>query len=222
MRKKKRLILVLLLFLIFSSYNPEKFRVQQSFYLSIKKIIIEETVAVDVNQLREELKFLIEKNILFLDKEEIKKVLGKYDFISNVKIKKIFPKTVKIIIVEEQPIGILHYDRKKFYISSNGKKIKYKEIYKYKNLPLVFGNQNNFYLFYKELQEINFPISKVKEFYFFEINRWDVVMNNNKILKLPVNSYKKIAKNFTTILNDVNFDKYQIFDYRIENQLILK
>ena len=124
MRKKKRLTLVLLLFLIFSSYNPEKFRVQQNFYLSIKKIIIEETVAVDVNQLREELKFLIEKNILFLDKEEIKKVLGKYDFISNVKIKKIFPKTVKIIIVEEQPIGILHYDRKKFYISSNGKKIK--------------------------------------------------------------------------------------------------
>jgi len=45
---------------------------------------------------------------------------------------------------------------------------------------------------------------------------------DERIIKLPEKNYQNILEELNSILKDNNFSKYKIFDYRINNQLILK
>ena len=69
---------------------------------------------------------------------------------------------------------------------------------------------------------MNFPLSLIKKYYLHESIRWDLQIYNNKIIKLPSEDYTKSLKNFIDLRKKNDFDKYTIFDYRINNQLILK
>ena len=91
----------------------------------------------------------------------------------------------------------------------------------YDNLPIVFGNEYDFYILYKKLLNINFPLDNIKAYYLFESGRWDLEMFDNKVIKLPISDYQFSIKNFIESINNDNFNKYKIFDYRIKNQLIL-
>ena len=42
------------------------------------------------------------------------------------------------------------------------------------------------------------------------------------VIKLPPENYMKSLKNYLVLRNKQNFKKYTVFDYRINNQLILK
>ena len=74
---------------------------------------------------------------------------------------------------------------------------------------------------YNNLIKTNFPISEIKSFYYFEIGRWDIVLKNNKVIKLPVKNFNSSLKNYMELSEEINFEKYSIFDYRIKDQLIL-
>ena len=88
-------------------------------------------------------------------------------------------------------------------------------------LPNIFGKQKNFLEIYSALNQIGFPISDIKSFYHFDIGRWDIILNNNKIIKLPVKNFNISLKNYMELNKKTNFEKYSTFDYRIKNQLIL-
>tara|TARA_B100000575_G_C22976416_1_gene563479 strand:- start:410 stop:553 length:144 start_codon:yes stop_codon:yes gene_type:complete len=47
-------------------------------------------------------------------------------------------------------------------------------------------------------------------------------MINNKTIKLPIKNYEKSLKNFLRINEMDDFTKFKVFDYRINEQLILK
>ena len=49
-----------------------------------------------------------------------------------------------------------------------------------------------------------------------------VYMEINETIKLPIKNYDQSLMNYTNIIGKKNFQKYKIFDYRINNQLILK
>ena len=72
------------------------------------------------------------------------------------------------------------------------------------------------------MKETNFPLSAIKTFYLFETKRWDLITKNGITVKLPIDNYKNSLKNFLTINKKPNFKKYEVFDYRIKDQLILK
>ena len=112
--------------------------------------------------------------------------------------------------------------KKKFYVSENIDLINYKFIQDYKNLPIVFGDIDNFEIFFKNLKKINFPLELIKKYYFYESKRWDMEIEDKIIIKLPPKNYTKSLENFMNLRSNNNFDKYKVFDYRINNQLILK
>ena len=146
----------------------------------------------------------------------------KYDFISIIQLKKKYPDTLKILISENIPVATEINKKKKYYLTKNGKKIKYIELKMYENLPVIFGNHKKFNFLYNELKKSNFKINKVKAFYYFEIGRWDIVLHDATTIKLPVTNYQKILTEIDLLLNDISFSKYKIFDYRIKDQLILR
>ena len=217
---KKTIFGLLTLFVILTSYNP-KFDIKISSNFNIKKIIIENNVILNDQTINEKLSYLYNENLFNLNSDKITKILNEDSFIESFSIKKIYPNTIKLEIKEKQPIAILIDKKKKFYISNKGNLIDFFNIDIYQDLPNVFGNGKDFYTLYLDLQNVNFPIKMIKSFYFFETGRWDLILNNEKIIKLPVNNYLFSLNNFINFMDNTQFKKYKIFDYRIKDQLIL-
>ena len=217
---KKSLFGLIILFILLTTYTP-KFDFTLNSILNIKKIEIENNSIVESDKIKKKLSFLYKENLFFLNLEDIEKNLKNETFIESFSIKKIYPDTLKIIIVEKKPIAILHNKKEKFYISSKGNLINFIDINIYNDLPTVFGDGENFYSLYQDLQNIRFSLDKIKSYYFFESGRWDLVMQDDKVIKLPVEDYLSSLKNFMLSKTNSNFNKYKIFDYRIKDQLIL-
>ena len=144
------------------------------------------------------------------------------DFIESYNIKKKYPHTLKIKIFEKKPIAILIDKKNKFYLSDKVDLITFKKIKEYQNLPYVFGKKKNFEILYNDLKKNNFPFNIIKKYTFFETNRWDVETTDDNLIKLSSKDYVKNLNNYLDLIKKNNFKKYKTFDYRIDNQLILK
>ena len=217
---KKRLLIALALLALLTTYKPQKIFLSEQF--DIKEIVIENNFILSDKQIKEDLFFLYNNNLIFVNSSNIKKTLKKENFISSFEIKKIYPNKIKIKIFEKKPIAILQQKKEKFYISENIDLIDYLDLENYKNLPIVFGDKKNFEELYQNIKKINFPLNLIKKYYLYESIRWDLETYKKKIIKLPNKNYIKSLKNFMNIRRDINFDKYTVFDYRINDQLILK
>ena len=217
---KKSLFGLIVLFILLTTYTP-KFNFIINSNLHIQKIKIENNSIVESDKIKEKLSFLYKENLFFLNTEDIETNLKSETFIESFSIKKIYPNTLKLIIVEKKPIAILQNKKKKFYISNKGDLINFTDIKIYNDLPTVFGNGESFYSLYQDLQNIRFPLEMIKSFYFFESGRWDLVMHDDKVIKLPIKNYLPSLKNFMLSKANSNFNNYKIFDYRIKDQLIL-
>ncbi|OUV60224.1 MAG: hypothetical protein CBC88_02915 [Candidatus Pelagibacter sp. TMED128] len=217
---KKSFFGLILLFVLLTTYSP-KFSFIKDLNLNIENIEIENNTIIKTEKIKDRLSFLYNENLFFLNIENIEENLKKEDFIESFTIKKIYPNNLKLMIVEKKVIAILQNKQKKFYISNKGDLINFIDIEFYKDLPTVFGNGENFYSLYLDLQNVKFPLHMIRSFYFFESGRWDLIMVDGKIIKLPVEDYLFSLKNFMLSKSKSNFDNYKIFDYRIKDQLIL-
>ena len=219
---KKSLFGLVILLILLTTYKPN-FNLNENFFLNINKVEIEikNNSIIKIEDIRNELRFIYSKNLFFLDLNEIEKKLAKETLIQNIIIKKIYPFKLKIIITEKKILAIVQDKKKKYYITKDGILINFISSKKHKDLPIVFGNGKKFYTFYKNLEKINFPIKKIKSFYFFESGRWDLLMNNDTTVKLPVKEYISSLKNFISAQENSSFDVYKVFDYRVKDQLIL-
>ena len=221
MIKGNNFFLLIFFFITFTTYNSNE-KKNFSIIFPINKIIIKGTYAVDLIKLKAELEFLRKTSLFFLKDKEIIKVTKKYDFISGIQLKKKYPNTLKITISENIPVVTEIKEKKRYYLTKDGKKINYIELKAYENLPIIFGNHKNFSFLLNQLQVSNFSINKIKAFYYFDVGRWDITLKDNRTIKLPATNYEKILVQMDSILNNSSFSKYQIFDYRIKDQLILQ
>ncbi len=217
---KKSFFGLIIIFILLTTYTP-KFKFIMNSNLYIQKIEVENNSIIKANEIKKKLSFLYKESLFFLNIKDIRENLKNETFIESFSIKKIYPNTLKLMIVEKIPIAVLQNKKKKFYISDKGDLINFIDIKIYNDLPIVFGNGDNFYSLYQDLQNIKFPLETIKSFYFFESGRWDLIMDDDKVIKLPINDYLFSLKNFMLSKNNSNFTNYRIFDYRIKDQLIL-
>ena len=222
MKKSLKIYFLIFIFFIFSTYSIHESRERVSILFPIKKILIENTVVTNLPKLKSDLTFLISTSLLFLNEEKILTTIKNYDFISNIQLKKKYPNTLKITIIEKIPLAIQTVDKKKYYVTGDNKKINFIDLKIYENLPSIFGNYKNFHIFYSDLEKSNFKTNEIKAFYYFDIGRWDIVFKNEKIIKFPEKNYLELLPKINALINDNNFSKYKIFDFRIKDQLILR
>jgi len=219
---KNKFFLLIFIFIVLTTCNFNDQKKNLSIIFPIKQIITEGVHAFDSKKLKLELEFLKNTSLFFLKEKEIAKVFDKYDFISSFKLKKKYPDTLKISISEYIAVATKIDHKKKYYLTKEGKKINYTELDIYKKLTIIIGNHKKFSFFFNELVKNNFNINKIKAFYYFDVGRWDIVLKDEKTIKLPQTNYENIIKEVDSILNDPSFSKYKIFDYRIKEQLILQ
>ncbi len=218
---KNRLLSALILLLLFSTYN-----IQNTFSLSskikIQEVIVENNLILDEQMIKKKLSFLYRTNIFLLNTDKIASELKEIDFINSFEIKKLYPDKIKIKVFEKKPIAVIQNKQVKKYFTNSGEIINFIDLKEYNDLPIVFGDKENFLIFYQKLKQVNFPINEVKKFYLFESKRWDLITNNDQVIKLPIKNYESSLNNFIDLKKKPNFQKFKTFDYRIKDQLILK
>jgi|TARA_B110000114_G_C15016956_1_gene367245 cell division protein FtsQ len=218
--KKNKIIIYVFLLLILSTTNEKFVADQNSNPSKINQIKIEGLSNTNNLKIFNQLKNLSYKNILLINKEEIQKVISRYNVIEEYSIKKIYPSTIDINIKPTKFVARLSSNDQ--LVGSNGKLIEDKQ--NSEILPYIFGefNSQNFLKFKKDIEQSKFTFNKFKTLYFFPSNRWDVLTHDDVLIKLPQNNIFKSLNLAYIIIDGNDFKKKKLIDLRVNNHLIIK
>ena len=220
--KKKTITFLILALLFLSSINNQLFveKKKMLYNLETNKVIgLDNSINLKIE---EDLNFLKNSNIFFIDKEILKDQVGKYNFIEKYNIFKLYPSK---IILELKKTNFLAHTIKNneiFIIGSNGKFIKTDKFSNYEKLPIVFGKftGEKFISFKKILNEADLNYNNLEEIFFYPSGRIDIKDKNNILIKLPIENLKQALSVASKIINNKSFNN-NIIDLRVSNQLIL-
>jgi len=219
--KKNKVIFYLLLLFILSTTSGKFVEYQKTYSFTINQINIEGLSNVDKKKIFYDLNNLFSKSILLVSKEEIKKVINKYNIIEEYSIKKIYPSTINIDIIPTKYLARTSNDNQ-LLVGANGKLIK--DIENIEILPYIFGefNSEDFLIFKKNIVKSKFNFTKFKMLYFFPSNRWDILTNDDILIRLPRdNLFDSLNLAYKIIINN-NFKNKNLIDLRINNHLIIQ
>ena len=226
MNKLYKIFFLFILLIFLTTYTPKKFDIisqkEIGGFFNIQKIEITDNYLVSDQKIKSHLKNLYGQNIFFVKYKSSKEIINKIDLINKIEIKKKYPDTIKVKIYEESPIAILNKKNKKFIVMESSKLIPFTETKPFKNLPTVFGEESEIHLvdFLKNLQNAEFPIARIKNFYFFKIGRWDIQLKNDQIIKFPFKNVIESINQSIKLMYRKDFTKYKIIDLRISGKII--
>ena len=218
--KKNKIIIYLLLLFILSTTSVRFFETQNIYISKVNKINITGLINADSSKILSELNDLFYKNILLVNKEEIQKVMKKYNIIEEYSIKKVYPSTININIKPTKLVARLSSNNQ--LVGANGKLIIGNR--NNEKLPYIFGefNSEDFLNIKKKIEQSNFTFTQFKILYFFPSNRWDILTYDNILIKLPRNNITKSLDLAHKIIISNDLKNKNFIDLRMNNNLILK
>ena len=227
MKKFYKIVLLLTALIFLSTFNPKEFNLAKkkgNTLFKIENIEIKNNFLTNKNEIEEKLNIIRKENIFLIKREDIEKPLKEINFLRKIEVKKKYPSTIIIKIFETKPVAILFKNQVKYIIDSSSNLIAFNKDMKFNNLPGIFGAQaeENFISFFHQLEKNNFPNKKIKNFYYFQIGRWDLQLVNNKVIKFPHNNIEDAIIKSIELLDHKNFKSYNIIDLRIDGKIIAK
>ena len=221
-------ITALVITLIFlTTYSPHEFNIfinKKNIFFKLENIEIQNNNLINESKILEKLTQIYGKSVIFIKRDEIEKPLNSIDFLERIEVKKKYPSTILVKVYETKPIAILFKKNQKYLIDSSSNLILFDEKLFFDNLPNVFGKgaDKNFIDFFTKLENNDFSINRIKNFYYFQIGRWDLELLNNKIIKFPSSDTSKAIQQSVELLSRDDFENYNIIDLRIHGKIIVK
>ena len=218
---KKKYLILYFLFLIALSTTTNKTLNKTENLFQIENINITGLPLEKINELHNKLYNSIEKNIFFLKKEKLKKSISQFNIIEKYTVKKIYPGELNINIEPTKFIAKIS-NKEGIFVGANGKLINNNDFKK--KLPYVFGqfDSNKFLDLKTHLERSEFDFEDFDSLFYYPSGRWDVLTNENVLIKLPNKKLYESLNLAKKILNDDNFKKNKFIDLRIPNQIIVK
>ena len=218
--KRNKVIFYLLLLIILSTTSTKFTKNSNSYSYTINQINIEGLSSIDNSKIFDQLNNLLYKNILLVRQEEIIKVINNYNIIEEYSIKKIYPSTIDINIKPTKFVARLSSNEK--LVGANGKLIEDKE--NSFSLPYIFGkfNSEHFLIFKKDIAQSKFTFTKFKTLYFFPSNRWDILTNDDILIKLSQDNLSESLNLAYKIISSNDLKNKNLIDLRMDNHLIIK
>ena len=218
--KKNKIYLYLVIFFLFTTISNLQVYNSNLFKFSPKDIKVSGLSEKNNLSIVQELKKIQVKNIFFIQKDILIKILSQNNLVNSFEIKKVFPNTIEIKIKKTQFLGIINIDGIFYFIGSNGKLINYDE--STKNLPYVFGKINTFSFieFINIIKQSTVNIKNIKEIYFFPSGRWDIKTKEDKLFKLPSKNILSALNTISKLNNSKEFKKASIVDLRFNKKII--
>mgnify|MGYP003956586233 CR=1 FL=1 len=226
MKKIYRIIVLIITFVFLTTYTQNKSNIDlksTNFFFGIKNISILNNDLIEIKIIQEKLKPIYKKNIFFIQRNHIEKLLISTNFLEKIEVRKKYPDTIIIKIYETKPMAIFIEKDQKYLLDSSSNLILFEDML-IKNLPNIFGKnaEKNFVIFFKELQKYSFDVKKVKNFYFFQIGRWDVQLSNGQTIKFPSGERSGAIKKAVELLKRNDFQKYNIIDLRVHGKIVVE
>ena len=217
-QKNKKIFIYFFLFLIIGLINNKDFNNIQS--PKIKEIIIS---GLDVDEsilLSKNLEFFKFKDLLFMDKEMIEKIINSNHYVEKFFVFKRYPSSLEIKIKKTKNLAYVNKDGNYFLLGSNKKFIKTNDMSK--NIPFIFGifKKEDFFDLKKIIEESSFDFNKIEKLYFFPSGRWDLLTKTGILIKLPKNNLNDSLNLSLKILNDKEFKNISLIDLRQKKQVI--
>jgi len=218
--KKNRITIYLLLLFILSTTSAKVVKNQNNHSSSINEINIKGLSKINNSKIYNELNNLFYKNILLIGKEEIQKVINKHNIIEEYSIKKIYPSTININIKPTKFVARVSTTNQ--LVGANGKLIE--DMENSQILPYIFGEfkSQDFLKLKKKITKSKFTFTRFKTLYFFPSNRWDILTNDNILIKLPQDNYLEALNLAYKIISNNKFKNKSLIDLRMNNHLIIK
>ena len=225
MKKLYRIIVLLIVLIFLSTYSPKELQIlsqEKNVFFGVKKIEIKNVYLINKKEIIKKLNQIYDKNILFIKKKEIEEPLKSIDFLEKVEVKKIYPDTIIINVFETKPIGILFKNNTKYILDSSSNLVLFKKKMLNDFFPSIFGEdaEKEFVNFFNLLKDNQFPWKEIKNYYYFQIGRWDLQLFSNQTIKLPPNKTADAIQNAIELLNRKDFDNYNIIDLRISGKIV--
>ena len=207
--------------LILTTLNNKNFTNDISKLFNIKQIKI---TGVDYNlekEIYDQLKKFNGKNLLSIDKKKLLEIVNNNKIIESYSIIKKFPSTLILNLEKTKFLASFFRNGKKYYLGSNGKEILSNKYKASLDMPIIYGNfkPRNFLELLSKFEKNNIPLKDIKQFYYFESDRWDFQTKNNILVKLPNANLDKVLKLYL-FLQKTN-DQKKVIDLRVSNQVII-
>ena len=217
--KDKKILIYLFLLTIFGSINNKYFN--SITFFEIKNLTLVGLNTVEKENLLLKFEKIKKKNIFFLEKKELIRILNSNNLIESFLINKNYPSEINIIIKKTSFLANIKILEENFFIGSNKKLIK--SPINDPSLPTVYGNPSlkDFFSINEKILKSSIKPNDIKKLYFFPSKRWDLKLKNGNLIKLPTNNSIKSLNNYFKIKNLPQFNNVKIFDMRINNQIIV-
>ena len=227
MKKFYKIFLLISILVILSTYSSKELKnlkKDSNTFFTIKNIKIENNLLIQEMEIKNRLNSLYKENIFFVNKNDIEVPLKKIDFFKEVEVKKKYPNTIIVKVYETEPVAIVFINNIKKLIDSSSNLIEINKNYKIDKLPSVFGinAEKNIINFINKLKKNNFLYKDIKNFYYFQINRWDLQLINNKTIKLPHQNVDQAIIKSIELLNSKDFKEYNIIDLRMRGKIVVE
>ena len=86
----------------------------------------------------------------------------------------------------------------------------------------IKNRDEDFLIFKENVDKSKFVFTEFKTLYFFPSNRWDILTNENILIKLPQDNFSEAINLAYKITNSENFKNKKLIDLRANNHLIMK
>ena len=217
--KGKKIVIYLFLLIFFGSIN-NKYLTSTNFF-EIKNLRLVGLNSEEKNNLLLKFEKIKTRNIFFLEKEELIKILNSNNLIESFVINKNYPSDVNIVIKKTTFLANIKIIDENFFIGSNKKLIK--SLVNDPSLPTVYRNPSlkDFFSINEKILKSSIKPNEIKKLYFFPSKRWDLELKDSTLIKLPINNSIKSLNNYFEIKDLPQFSNVKIFDMRISNQIII-
>ena len=221
---KNKIYFYLTLLILLTSITNENFSKIFKNYFKVNNIIIETPLPEIKSKIFLNTKYLLTKNIFFINKKELTNSIKKLNFLEEIHIKKKFPSTLIIKASVTNLLAETYRDQEKYFLGSNKEFIESKHIENNKNLPTIFGNFeiSDYFDIKSKIDKHNFNGVQILKFYFHKNKRWDLHFQNNIVIKLPNKNIKDTLNIFEKFKKFNDIKPNTVIDLRIPNRIIIK
>ena len=217
--KRNNFIFLIITFLFLSTVNIKN----KNFIFGNVKVI--KVIGLDHHlnkSIKENLKYLNDKEILSINKEELSKKISSYNYIENFKVSKLYPDNLVLTLKQTTFLASTLKQNKKYLIGTNAKLIDYDIFANHNDLPTIYGNfkPEDFIILKNKIKNSPLEYNNIINFFFYPSFRWDIENKNNITIKLPYKNIDEALIQAKKIIDSNNLEGDTI-DLRIKNQVIL-
>jgi len=194
--------------------DDKKFKVVKIKFINTKNI--------EIDRLNNLVKNYNNKNIFDINFKEMGEELLKINEIKSVKINFNMEGEIKISIEEKKPFFIWKYENFQKVLSIEGEILNFNESNN-KNLINLYGlgaqkKIGNFYQIVRKNKQFENIIKSIE---YIENYRWDIVLENNTLVKLSKKNYEKNLETLDKFLSSKElFNKtHKMIDFRVDNRI---